>query len=98
MAKFRKKPVVIEAITFSECVEYGKSLGVSLINGMPWSFDYKGHPVTHENDECYLIPTLESGVGGHHKFTPNEMLITGVKGEIYPCRMDIFEATYEVAE
>lgn len=94
MAKYRKKPVVIEAITFDELVEYGKANGGNIVNGMPWSFDYKGHSITHENDELYLIPTLE----GVHNFTPADMLITGVQGEIYPCKNDIFEATYEPAE
>jgi len=89
--KFKKKPVVIEAITFPELVEYGKANGGNIINGMPWSFHYEGQPITHENDECYLIPTLE----GTMKFTPEDMLITGVKGEIYPCKMDIFAATYD---
>jgi hypothetical protein len=91
MAKYRKKPVVIEAVTFEEFVEYGKQNGGNIVNGMPWSFEYKGQPVTHENDECYLIPTLE----GSMKFTPQDMLITGVHGEIYPCKIDIFETTYE---
>lgn len=91
MAKFRKKPVVIEAITFNEFVEYGKNNGGNIENGMPWSFHYNGHPVTHENDECYLIPTLE----GTYKLTPDDMLITGVQGEIYPCKIEIFKATYE---
>lgn len=93
MSKWRKKPVVVEAITFNELVEHGKSQGVPLANGVPWSFNYGGHPVTHENDECYLIPTLE----GTMKFTPGDMLITGVNGEIYPCKRDIFEKTYEPA-
>ena len=91
MAKYSKKPVVIEAITFSELVEHGKANGGNIVNGMPWSFDYAGHPITHENDQCYLIPTLE----GTMHMTPNDMLITGVKGEIYPCKLDIFEATYD---
>lgn len=91
MPKFRKKPVVIEAITFQEFIEYGRSNGANIVGGMPWSFNYNGHQVTHENDECYLIPTLE----GTHNFTPLDMLITGVKGEIYPCKIDIFEKTYE---
>jgi len=91
MAKFRKKPVVIEAITFNEFIEYGKTHGANIENGMPWSFEYNGHPVTHENDKCYLIPTLE----GPYNFTPDDVLITGVKGEIYPCKIDIFKATYE---
>lgn len=95
MAKFKKKPVVIEAITWDEFIEHGKSeVGKeNITNEMPWSFDYGGHAVTHENDECYLIPTLE----GTHNMTPQDMLITGVQGEIYPCKLDIFEQTYEPA-
>lgn len=94
MAKFRKKPVVIEAITFLEFVEHGlASASYVSDSNMPWSFDYNGHAITHENDKCYLIPTLE----GAMKFTPDDMLITGVKGEIYPCKTDIFEKTYEPA-
>ena len=61
---------------------------------MPWSFEYNGHPVTHGSDDCYLIPTLE----GDHLFTRDDMLITGVKGEIYPCKIDIFHQTYERVE
>lgn len=93
MAKFRKKPVVIEAITFNELVHHGITHGGNVINSMPWSFKYNGHPVTHENDDCYLIPTLE----GTMKMTRGDMLITGVQGEIYPCKADIFAATYELA-
>jgi len=91
--KFRKKPVVIEAITFEELVAYGVSVSRGLIGGMPWSFVYNGHAITHENDDCYLIPTLE----GTHKMMRGDMLITGVKGEIYPCKGDIFAMTYEPA-
>jgi len=89
--KYRKKPVVIEAITFEELVQHGIDNGGNMVNGMPWSFKYHGHPITHENDDCYLIPTLE----GTMKMQRGDMLITGVKGEIYPCKRDIFEKTYE---
>lgn len=89
--KYRKKPVVIEAITFDEFVEYGKKHADSFVNDVPWHFEYNGWEVTHETDKCYLIPTLE----GIHKFTPDDMLITGVNGEIYPYKKDIFEKTYE---
>ena len=92
--KFRKKPVVIEAITFNELVKHGVDSGAPLHNGVPWSFEYNEHPITHENDSCYLIPTLE----GTMKFTPCDMLITGVNGEIYPCKLDIFYKTYEKVE
>jgi len=42
----------------------------------------------------WAIPTLE----GTMRFTPEDTLITGVKGEIYPCKPDIFAATYEPVE
>ncbi len=91
MNQFRKKPVVITAITFDQLVAHGIAAGGHIVNGMPWSFQYHGHPITHENDDCYLIPTLE----GVMKMGRDDMLITGVKGEIYPCKREIFEATYE---
>ena len=93
MPQFRKKPVVIEAITFDELIAHGRSEGVPTIGllEMPWSFTYGGHPITHENDTCYLIPTLE----GTMRMNRGDMLITGVKGEIYPCKADIFAATYD---
>lgn len=94
MAKFRKKPVVIEAITFEELVQHGLDNGATVVNGMPWAWHYNGHPITHENDNCYLIPTDE----GTMKFQRGDMLITGVYGEIYPCKADIFAATYEPVE
>jgi len=94
MSQYRKKPIIIEAITFDELVDYGRKNGANIVDGMPWSFEYKGHHITHENDRCYLIPTLE----GIHNFTPEDMLITGSKGEIYPCKKDIFEMTYDLTE
>ena len=37
------------------------------------------------------IDTLEGG----HRVCPGDWIITGIKGELYPCKPDIFEATYE---
>lgn len=105
--KYRKKPVVIDAITFDELVQYGRDSGGNIVNGMPWSFQYvvqyldkdgtphaRSHPITHENDDCYLVATLE----GTMRFDRGDMLITGVKGEMYPCKPDIFAATYDAVE
>lgn len=92
MGKYRKLPVEIEAISFEEFVKYGlNDSEANIVNGEPWHFKYKGHAVTQENSQLYLIPTLE----GVHNFTPQDVLITGIKGEIYPCKKDIFEATYK---
>lgn len=94
MAKFRKKPVVVEAITFDELVAHGLEVARTAQNGLPWSFEYGGHAITHENDDCYLIPTLEGAL----QMQRGDMLITGVNGELYPCKPDIFEKTYEAVE
>lgn len=93
MAKFKKKPVVIEAITWDELVKHGiAEVGEeNLTNGLPWSFSYAGHAITQHANEWYLIPTLE----GKLIMTPEDMLITGVDGEIYPCKLSIFNKTYE---
>jgi hypothetical protein len=44
-------------VTFDEFVQYGKDNGANIVNGMPWSFIFNGHAVTHETDDCYLIGT-----------------------------------------
>lgn len=42
--------------TFDEFVKYALDKGAPPVaNGMPWSFSFFDHPVTHENDNCYLI-------------------------------------------
>lgn len=86
-----KKPVSISIITFDDFIAFGKSVtGNKNLEGYPLSFSYKDHPITHESNTCYIIPTKE----GFMKFTPNDVLITGVQGEIYPCKIDIFKQTY----
>lgn len=96
MPKFQKKPVQVRAITFEALVAWGLKYveaypsKSNAVNGVPWSFMYESQPITHESDDCYLIPTLE----GTMKFQRGDMLITGIKGEIYPCKREIFDATY----
>jgi hypothetical protein len=93
MTKYRKKPVVIDAISFDEFVAIYKNVEKN-INENPSKFEYNGHLITKQSDEIYLIPTLE----GTYQFTTDDMLITGIKGEIYPCKIDVFVDTYELAE
>jgi hypothetical protein len=91
MAKYRTKSRIIEAITFDEFIEYGKTHGANIENGMPWSFKYNGYSVTHENDECYLI----TRPGRTYRFTPDNILLSGEKGEIYPCTIGYFNEIFE---
>ena len=54
---------------------------------------YRKRPVIVEADQWFpaYVETLE----GRHGVRPGDWIITGIKGERYPCRPDIFEATYE---
>lgn len=90
-----KRAVEIEFFTFEEIVEFSKKANPESIHGdRAWNFEFKGVSITHENDECYIIPTLE----GNHNFTPKDVLIVGVKGELYPCKTEIFNMTYDVLD
>jgi hypothetical protein len=64
-----------------------------VIEASQW-FKHGDHPAVllDENDGSY-VPTLE----GVHRVTPGDWIITGVKGEHYPCKPDIFEMTYDPA-
>lgn len=58
---------------------------------------YRKKPVVidaYQTTVEFEIPTLE----GTMKASIGDWIITGVKGEIYPCKPDIFESTYELAE
>ena len=96
MAKYRIKPHEIEAITFQELIEYGKANGANIVDGMPWSFEYKGYPITHENDECYLIPAPERD--GHYHITPDYVLITYENGNTFPMKKKDLESDYDRIE
>lgn len=77
MAKFRKKPVIIEA---------WQSTPTDL-----WP-EWVEAAVTHiEPGNVLVIATLE----GAMRAQPGDWIIQGVKGEVYPCRDDIFRATYD---
>jgi len=58
-----------------------------------WWRDAKGIQIEVETG-CAIIPTLE----GDHRAQPGDWIIQGVKGELYPCKPDIFEVTYEHLE
>jgi hypothetical protein len=81
-ARYRKKPVVIEA------VQYDGTVG-GVLELRQWAnalYDQKAHDV--------YISTLE----GNMLVSPGDYVIRGVQGEFYPCKPDIFAATYEAAE
>ena len=92
--KFRKKPVVIEAMTF-----YGPSVAIHDIDYAMLFDDWlvqrqpKDKPCRYVGSKL-IIPTLE----GDMEASVGDVIICGVKGELYPCKPDIFDATYEAVE
>ena len=87
MAQYRKKPVVIEARQWDGSVESYRSITeASEYKGMVCNMLYDGQKVA-----SFHISTLE----GAHIVRPGDFIIKGIKGEFYPCKPDIFEATYE---
>ena len=60
------------------------------------NFNHSGNPVYRDDTSStgFSVDTLE----GKHEVTPGDWIITGVKGEVYPCKPDIFEMTYEKVE
>jgi hypothetical protein len=87
MAKYRKKPVVIEAIQLN--TEYSDEN----MNEVCSFIGSKNFRVANMDplDAFIVIVTLEGDI----KASPGDYIIKGVKGEFYPCKPDIFEQTYE---
>lgn len=83
--KYRKKPVVVEAVQFDP-------------DTYPWPDGMQPWPDEHGNTPKDMswgyIDTLE----GRMHVRADDWIITGVKGERYPCKPDIFTATYEAVE
>lgn len=84
--KYRKKPVIIEAIQWKDNYDEVKT--------------FVGNNCSLTDDENELvIATLEDGKNTKvkHIATKGDYIIKGIKGEFYPCKPDIFEQIYEVA-
>jgi hypothetical protein len=95
--KYRKKPVVIEAFQMTE------SSRRDFVNFPEWldsAFRMEPGsagaiwPDPHDHGNSLLCGTLE----GDMRVSYGDFIIQGVQGEIYPCKPDIFEQTYEPVE
>ena len=78
--KFRKKPVVIDAVQWTG----GNYVSIENFLGSP----RKG---SFTNNTSLVIHTIDGDV----RAWPGDWIIRGVQGEFYPCKKDIFEQTYE---
>lgn len=82
--KYRKKPVVVEAIQYQREKNIGEIL--NFVNDGSLEYD----PEKNE----YYIQTLE----GNMYLSKGDFIIKGVNGEFYPCKPNIFKKTYEKVE
>ena len=90
--KYRKKPVVVDAMQFTGVNYQALSLwGVGFPNADGWNLPPRFNIKVKQDG--IVICTLE----GDMTARPGDWIIRGVKGEFYPCRDDIFKATYEPA-
>ena len=87
MAQYRKKPVVIEATQWYKDGDHPNVVEIpaKVLDTIEARTDAVGI------NDCRWIGTLEGG----HIVSPGDWIITGVQGELYPVKCDIFYATYD---
>jgi len=89
MAKFRKKPIIIEAIQWN---------GSNFDEIMNFMHEDCGNKLNYENYEEGCLKTKEIHVKtleGRMTASKGDWIIQGVHGEFYPCKPDIFKKSYE---
>ena len=87
MSRYRKKPVVIEAVQWL-------NRQIVCPPGPDWFAEAEAKGVIELAGVTLHIKTPE----GTMQANPGDWIIRGVKGELYPCKPDIFAATYEPVE
>lgn len=102
--RYRKRPIIIEAEQWFE-VTYDREAGSGMTPGSAPIYHLQvGFYRTPELDgqhkckQCGKIMHLHGWIDtleGGHIVCPGDWIIRGIKGELYPCKPDIFEATYE---
>jgi hypothetical protein len=87
MARYRTKPVIVEAFRFTG--------GSNTESAVPiWFVDAVLARAIFALSDCIIIKTPE----GDRRADIGDWIIRGVIGEIYPCKADVFAATYEAIE
>ena len=82
--KYRKKPIVVEAMRTDGTVETANKIREWCGLNVHWIGGGKG--------VAFTIPTLEGSMCAD----PGDWIIRSIKGGLYSCKPDIFEATYEL--
>ena len=91
---YRKKPVVIEAFQMTKERRWDNSEWPEFLH-LAWNKDHSEGALWIDNDDPKREKLVCGTLEGVHRIAWDDWLIQGVKGEIYPCKPDIFEMTYE---
>lgn len=91
--KFRKKPVLVDAVQYTPGLEDGYACYVT-DGGRFLGYYDKATVIPYWARKVPAIKTL----GGFREISADDWIITGVAGERYPCKAEIFAQTYEAAE
>ena len=95
--KYRKRPVVIDAVQWSGTAENASVVIDWILSSGIRSARY--HDPEELSDLSYDPPKIEiDTLEGSITASPQDYIIQGVQGEFYPCKPDIFEATYELVD
>lgn len=90
--RFQKRPVEIEAVQWDGTAESATPIiAWALSNGVTISYYCPDGDACRRDTHVLIVSTLEGAMSA----LPGDWIIRGVKGEFYPCKPDIFEATYD---
>lgn len=91
MPRFRKKPVEIEAVQYTGTKQSFDEIWDFMGGDEKDGGDNQGYEGVEDDPGEFGIRTLE----GVMKATPGDWIVKGIKGEFYPCKPDIFAASYD---
>lgn len=104
MAKYRKKPVVVDAVQWwppsdprhdPSMVTHRKGNTVSPPDYRQAGDLFQFSEIPGMGDDIFMLAVTK---GDHVRVHPGDWIITGVEGEKYPCKASVFEATYEAVQ
>ena len=94
MSRYRKKPIVIEAFQMTEARRINNVDWPNWLHEA-WNKEPGEGSVWIALDDPARLKLVCGTLEGIHRIDWNDWIIQGIKGELYPCKPDIFAATYE---
>jgi hypothetical protein len=97
MPKYRKKPIIVEAEVYKPGMEDGWHCSLHGCENLDQCDIICGSKLKRNYSCAYFVPYIQTLEGGLN-ISKGDYIVTGIKGEKYPCKPDIFMNTYEKVE